>query len=72
LKFEKIVKIFFNIAGNNIISVEATKVEHSVKCETIYMSPAGPITMVGQSKKANFPFTACLEKYLISQRHIFT
>jgi len=34
------------------------------------MSPAGPITMVGQSKQANFPFTGCLEKHLISQGHI--
>ncbi len=32
---EKIVKIFFNITGNNIISMEPTKVEHTVKCETI-------------------------------------
>ncbi len=60
----------FNIAGNNVISVEPTKLEHTVKCETILMSPAGPITMVGQSKKANFPCTGCLEKRLRSQGHI--
>ncbi len=64
------LKFFFKIARNNIISVEPTKVEHRVKCETILMSPAGPITMVGQSKKANFPCTGCLEKRLRSQGHI--
>ncbi len=36
------------------------------------MWPAGPITMVAQSKKANFPFTGCLEKHLTSQGHSFT
>jgi hypothetical protein len=70
LVFEKIVLRNFNIAGNNKICVAATKVEHTVKCETILMSPAGPITMVGQSKKANFPCSGCLEKHLISQGHI--
>jgi hypothetical protein len=36
------------------------------------MSPAGPFTMVGQSKKEKFPFTGCLDRHLISQGHIFT
>ncbi len=68
LVFKKIFKKSFNI---KIISVEATNIEHIIKYETIYMSPARPITMVGQSKKANFPFTGCLEKHLIYQGHIF-
>jgi hypothetical protein len=35
LVFEKIFKNNFNIAENKIISVEATNVEHIIKCETI-------------------------------------
>jgi hypothetical protein len=35
LVFEEIFKNNFNIAENKIISVEATNIEHVIKCETI-------------------------------------
>jgi hypothetical protein len=35
LVFEEIFKKKFNITENKIISVEATNIEHVIKCETI-------------------------------------